>query len=424
MKSLAILGGKKIFNYKISTHNSIGIEEKKAVNKVMSSGVLSGYFGSWDKGFYGGKYVQKFEESLSKYFNVKYAICVNSWTSGLIAAVGALDINPGDEIIVSPWTMSASAMAILHWNAIPVFADIENETFNLNPKDVEKKITKKTKAIMSIDIFGHSGPIKELKKIAKKYKLKIISDSAQSPGAKYEKKYAGTLTDIGGISLNYHKHINTGEGGVIFTNNKTYAERISLIRNHAEAVVEKKGVKNLQNLIGYNFRMGELEAAIGIQQLKKLKRITKQKQLIANILIKGLSDLKYLKVPVIKKNCSHVFYIFALKVFTNKIGVHRDKIFDALAAEGIPGLQKKYLNLSRLPIFTKKIAYGSKGFPWNLNSSTKKISYTKGICPKADELFDENYLGILLCSYDFKKKDALKIIEAFKKVWKNLDLLK
>ena len=121
---------------------------------------------------------------------------------------------------------------------------------------------------MAVDIFGHSAPIKELKIIAKKHKLKIISDSAQSPGAKYGNKYAGTLCDIGGISLNYHKHINTGEGGVIFTNSKFYADRMRLIRNHAESVVANKKVNSLQNLVGFNFRMGEIEAAIGIMQLK------------------------------------------------------------------------------------------------------------------------------------------------------------
>ena len=120
-------------------HNSIGKEERQAVNKVMKSGKLSAFYGSWGKGFYGGKYVRKFEKKCEKFFGVKYALTVNSWTSGLIASVGSLDINPGDEIIVSPWSMCASATSILHWNAIPVFADIEYDTFNLNPSDVIKK---------------------------------------------------------------------------------------------------------------------------------------------------------------------------------------------------------------------------------------------------------------------------------------------
>ena len=157
---------------------------------------------------------------------MKHAITVNSWTSGLIAAVGALSIEPGDEIIVSPWTMCASATAILHWNAIPVFADIEGDTFCLDPVSVEKKINSKTKAIMSIDIAGQSANMDALKNIAKKYNLKIISDTAQAPGALYKGKLAGTLGDVGGISLNYHKHIHTGEGGVLFTNDDLIAEKL------------------------------------------------------------------------------------------------------------------------------------------------------------------------------------------------------
>lgn len=424
MNKLAIFGGNKTISEKVKIHNSIGKEEVNIVNRVMKTGKLSAFYGTWGKGFYGGKYVQKFEKSCIRYFKTKYAISVNSWTSGLIAAVGALDINPGDEIIVSPWSMCASATSILHWNAIPIFADIDKDTFNLDPKDVEKKITKRTKAIMSIDIFGHSAPIKELNKIAKKYKLSIISDSAQSPGAKYFKKFTGTITDIGGISLNYHKHINTGEGGVIFTNNKKLAERMYLIRNHAEAVVNKKKVESLSNLVGYNFRMGELEAAIGIEQLKKLNKIIKQKQLLAKILKKGLSNLKGLKLPIIKKNCSHVYYVFPMQINSKETGVHRNKIYKALVAEGIQGLQINFTHIPRLPIFENKIAYGSSGFPWSLNQYSKKVKYGKGICPVADEMLDSKYLGLLLCSYDFQKKDAKNIIKAFHKVWNKLNLLK
>lgn len=421
MTKLAIYGGKQVINKKVKPHNSISKEEKKIVDQVVSSGKLSEFFGVWGKGFYGGKYVKKFEKDCEKFFKVKYAIAVNSWTSGLICSVGALDISPGDEIIVPTWTMSACATSILVWNAIPVFADISYETYNLDPFDVEKKITKKTKAIMAVDIFGHSAPIKELKIIAKKYKLKIISDSAQSPGAKYGKNYAGTLTDIGGISLNYHKHINTGEGGVIFTNSKYYAERMRLIRNHAESVVANKKVNNYRNLIGFNFRMGEIEAAIGIEQLKKLKKIIKNKQTIAKILSNTLGKLKGIKLQKTQKNCTHVYYIFPMQVDSKKLGVHRDKIYKALLAEGIQGLQTKFTNVHRLPMFRKKIAYGKPKYPWNVNKNSKVYNYR---CPVAEDLLDNKYIGILLCSYDFKKADALKIIKAFKKVWKNIDYLR
>jgi dTDP-4-amino-4,6-dideoxygalactose transaminase len=179
--NLAILGGSKVITKKFKKFNTYDHKELNAATKVIKSGNLSQYIGAAGEFFYGGKFVRTFERKIEKYFGVKRAILVNSWTSGLIAAVGALDVEPGDEIITAPWTMAASATAILHWNCIPVFADVEPDTFCINPVSVERLITKKTKAILSIDIAGQSADMDNLKNIAKKYKLKIISDSAQAP---------------------------------------------------------------------------------------------------------------------------------------------------------------------------------------------------------------------------------------------------
>ena len=163
-----------------------------------------------------------------------------------------LDINPGDEIILSPWTMSACAAAIIHWGAIPIFADIEQETFNIDTNSIINNISYKTKAILAIDIFGHSCDIDSINKVAKENNLKVITDSAQAPWSENKNRITGTLGDIGGFSLNYHKHIHTGEGGIIVTNNDYYADRMRLIRNHAESVAEDFGnFKNYNNLVGY-----------------------------------------------------------------------------------------------------------------------------------------------------------------------------
>ena len=183
---LALLGGSKTIDHRFKRYNPIGSEEVAAAMQVIESGVLSKFLGCWDPDFYGGPKVQEFERACEAYFGVKHAITVNSWTSGLIAAVGAIGIEPGDEIIVSPWTMCASATAILHWNAIPVFADIEPETFNLDPKSVEANISPYTKAILAIDIFGHAADMDSLMEIASRYNLKVISDTAQAPGAYYK----------------------------------------------------------------------------------------------------------------------------------------------------------------------------------------------------------------------------------------------
>lgn len=412
---------KPLINYKFKIDNSIDQQDINSVVKVMKTGILSGFVASNNEFFRGGPQVKKFEKLWCKFFNSKYSISVNSWTSGLIACIGALDLEPGDEIITTPWTMCASATSILHWNCIPVFADIEKDTFCIDPKSVLKKITKKTKAILAVDIFGQSCDYASLLQIAKKNNLKLICDSAQAILTKYKGKYVGTIGDVGGYSLNYHKHINTGEGGVIVTNNRKYAEKMYAIRNHAEAVVKKNTAKELKNMVGYNFRMGEIEAAIGIQQLKKLKKRVQLKQNIVKKLNNGLKNLRGLKLPVIRKNTTHSFYIYPLILDLDIIKINRKKIFSALVKEGIQGLTDKYVLLHLYPIFQKKIAYGSKNFPWS--TFKNKTRYSQGICPVAENLQNKTFLGLQIQLYELKEKDINLIILAFKKVWRKFGFI-
>lgn len=407
--------------YFFKKSNSIGKQELSSAIKVIKSGVLSKFVGTTGKDFYGGPMVQKFERSCEKYFKVKHAVSVNSWTSGLVTIIGSIGIEPGDEIIVTPWTMCASATAILHWNAIPVFVDIEDDTFNINPNQIEEKINSRTKAILTVDIFGHSCDIYKIMKIAKKYNLVVISDSAQAIGSKIGNKFSGTVAHVGGFSLNYHKHINTGEGGIIVTNKKNIYNKLCLIRNHGEAVIKSNKNKDLINVIGHNFRLGEIEAAIGIAQLRKLKKIFNQKYKIAINLQRQLRKLPYLKLPVIKNNYNHAFYIFGMVLDLKKIKRPRRLIVDLLRREGVPSLIEGYQNVHLLPMYQKKIAYGSKHFPWSLNKNN--VSYNKGICPVAENLHQNSFFGIEMCIYNLSLKDVIFISKAFKKVWKKLNLL-
>ena len=319
--------------------------------------------------------------------------------------------------------MSATATSILVWNAIPVFADIEAETFNLDPASIEKNITPYTKAIVVTNIFGHAAQLSEIMEIAKRNKLKVIEDNAQAPGALYHGKYTGCISDIGVFSLNYHKHIHTGEGGVCVTDNDELAERMQLIRNHAEAVVEGKGVKNLANMIGFNFRMGEIEAAIGIEQLKKLPSIIEEKIEWAKILDAGLTGLDGLQPPVVKDNCTHVYYAYPLVVDDNITKVHRDKIFTALTSEGVPALGDRYVNLHLYPMYQKKIAYGTQGFPWSAEFYKGNVEYNKGICPVAESMNDRRFMNIGMGLINLNSDQCHKTADAFIKVWNNLDVL-
>ena len=414
---LAIYGGKKIILKKFKRYNSIGKEEIIAANKVLKTGILSDFIAGNNSKFLGGSKVKEFEKYCAKYFKVKYAVTVNSWTSGLVCAVGAIDIEPGDEVIVTPWTMPATATAIIHWNAIPVFADIDKDTFNISPKSIIKNISKKTKAIIAVDIFGQSAEIDKIMKIAKKYNLKVISDSAQAIGTLNKGRFSGTIADVGGFSLNYHKHINTGEGGILVTNNKKIYNKLTLIRNHGEMSVNSKNKKILANTFGHNFRLGEIESAIGIEQLKKLNFFIKKKRLIAEKLSNGISDLLGLQTPKVLDGYTHSYYKYPI-ILSGRAIKKRSLIKKALESEGIQGLSDGYICTHLLPMYQQKIAYGSKGFPWKSEVYKKNISYKKGICPVAENLHFKSYLGLSLDLYDLNLKDINLIIKSFRKVWK------
>lgn len=420
---LAVLGGTKTIVTPLETYNSYGPEEVAAASSVVKSGMLSRFVGAWHENFYGGPKVREFEEAWASFFSVRHAISVNSATSGLIAAIGAIGAEPGDEIIVSPWTMSASATAILVWNAIPVFADIEQDTFNLDVNSIREKITKNTRAIVVPDIFGHPAELGAIVALARERGLKVIEDAAQAPAARYRDGYAGTIGDIGVFSLNYHKHIHTGEGGMCVTNDPALAERMQLIRNHAEAVVGPKGTADLNNMIGFNFRLGEVEAAMGIAQLKKLERLAADRVRVGRQLTDGLVGLTGLTTPVIKTACSHVYYVYGMTLDIAAIGVPRTRLVEALSAEGVPGLINGYTNVHLLPIYQKRLAFGSKGYPWKHADDSLSVNYAKGICPIAENLHDTRMMGLLTCSCQFSEQEVNLVIKAFHKVWNQLSLL-
>lgn len=425
MNQLAMHGGPKTIGRQFARYNSIGKEELEAASEVLRTGVLSAFVGSAGPDFLGGPKVQAFERAWERSFAVPHAVSVNSLTSGLIAAVGAVGVEPGDEVIVSPWTMAASATSILVWNGIPVFADIEPETFNLDPAAVKRAITPRTRAIMVSDIFGHAARLDEIMAIAAEHKLMVIEDAAQAPYARYTGgRFVGTVAHIGGFSLNYHKHVHTGEGGICVTSSPELAKRMQLIRNHAEAVVAGLDSPRLDNMIGFNFRLGEIEAAIGVEQLKKLPTQAPQRTRVADLLTRGLTGLKGLRMPVVAPGCSHVYYVYPLVIDVEALGVDRGTLIRALEAEGVPDLMAGYVNVHMLPMYQQKQAYGRKGFPWVPAVYAGNVSYARGICPVAERLHERDFLGIEICQHVYDDADIDLVVAAFRKVWANLDSLR
>lgn len=413
MSKLAILGGSPVIDRPLTPYRTIGEEERAAVARVMSSGKLSGFVGAWCDDFSGGPEVRAFEAAWKARFNVRHAVSVNSNTSGLFAAMGAVGISPGDEVIVPPYTMSATAMAPLVYGGIPVFVDIESATFCLDPVKVREAITPRTKAIIAVNLLGHPAALHELRRLADEKSIALIEDNAQAPLATESDRYAGTIGHIGVFSLNYHKHFHTGEGGVCTTDDDNFAQRLQLIRNHGENVVEPLGIGDISNLVGFNFRLTELGAAIGIEQLKKAENLVARREEIANRMSKALGNLPGLTPPAVRPDCRHVYYVWAMRYDEAIVGVSRASFCKALSAEGFPVSEGYVAPLYMLPIFRRRIAIGRQGFPFSLSERT----YGPGLCPVAEAMYEKQILEFHICSYEVTDAELQQLIAAMQKVY-------
>jgi len=429
MAKLALTGGTPVRTKIFPQSNTIGEEEKKAVMKVLDSGNLSQYVGTWNPDFYGGPMVKEFEKNWADAFGVDYCMAVNSNTSGLYACMGACDIGPGDEVIVSPYTMTAGAIAPLIYGAVPIFADIDEDTFCLDPKSIEANITPRTKAILLVHILGHPSDMDEIMAIAKKHNLKVIEDCAQSPMSTYKGKLVGTIGDVGVFSLNYHKHIHTGEGGMIVTNDPVIAEKIQLIRNHGEAVVAGKKTKDIKNIFGFNYRMTEMEAAVGTEQLKKLPGLIEKRIEYADYLSGIIGKLPGITPPLVKEGCKHVYYLQTFKFNKEIIGIHRNTFVDALRAE-LPTMVLRENSpiigcgfaapLYLQPLYQQRLNQCS----FNCPRYEGNVSYEKGICPVTERMFYDEVFTHEFMRPSFSKADLEDVVNAYQKVYENVNELK
>ncbi|MEW5744461.1 MAG: DegT/DnrJ/EryC1/StrS family aminotransferase [Nitrospirota bacterium] len=415
METLALLGGEPVLRPLLPHYNSIGQDELEGVLDIIKSGTLSGFYGSWGDQFLGGPAVRAFEGAWCERFGVNHAISMNSATSGLFAAMGAIGVAPGDEVIVPPYTMSATAMAPLIYGGIPIFVDIEPDTFCLDPRKVREAITSKTKAILAVNLFGHPAPLHELMEIAREYGLMLIEDNAQGPTAREHGRYAGTIGHMGIFSLNYHKHIHTGEGGMCVTNDDQLALKLQMIRNHAENIVEHVPVENISNLIGFNYRMTELSAAVGIAQLKNMDLHVERRKIIAQRLTEGIEGMTGLTPPKVRMGCHHVYYLWALRVDEDVLGISRRMFSRALAAEGFPHFTGYVRPLYMLPLFQQRIAFGSQGYPFSLSN----VHYRKGLCPVTELMHEKELLCFETCLYDIDEQKIELLVKALRKVYGN-----
>lgn len=408
MKELALFGGKKIREKPFTPFPVIAKEEAAMVSEVIKTHRLSGFIAAAGDSFLGGPYVKKLEGMIRDYFKVRFAITVNSATAGLHCALAALNLKSDDEVIVPPYTMSATVSAVLMAGATPVFADICDDDFCLDPVQVEKAVTKHTKAIMVVHLFGCPAKMDKIKAIAKKYKLALFEDCAQAPGALYKKQYVGTIGDAGIFSFNQHKTITTGEGGFIITNDDKLALKMQLIRNHGEAVIEGMGLDDsFAHIFGYNYRMTELEAAVGAAQFPRLDKLNSHRIELAEYLKKQLSQFKGLTFHKSGKGTKEVYFLLAIKVDPRQLGITRDQLVDALNAEGIP-FGKGYVKpLYLLPVFQK--------------NAHKKNRYKPGICPVVERLHGKDLINSspALLRYPMNKKDMDDVVAAFRKILGN-----
>lgn len=311
----------------------IGEEEARAVYEVVLSGWISE-----------GKKVKEFEERFAEYIGVKHAIALFNGTVALHAILLAHDIGPGDEVIVPSFTFISTATSVLHVGATPVFADIDHRTYNIDPNDIEHRITKKTKAIMPVHYAGQSADMFQILEIAEKYGLFVFEDAAEAHGAEYHGKKVGSFGNAAMFSFTPTKNITTSEGGMVTTNNDKIAEKIRLLKNHGQ------DYQYHHIVVGYNYRMTDMQGAMGVEQLKKLPSIIAQKQQNAEILTSELDKIEGIIPPYVASNCNHTYMLYTIKVDSRKLGISREMLMQKLGEKGIQ--TKIYFHPAHLqPIF-------------------------------------------------------------------------
>jgi len=292
--------------------------EKKYVKDCLDTNWISGK----------GKYLDLFEKKFADYINVKYAITCSNGTVALHLALLSLDIGNNDEVICPTFTYVATANSVLYTGAKPIFVDCEPDTWNLNPKKIEKLITKKTKAIIVVHIYGHPCDMEPILKIARKYNLYIIEDAAEALGSEYKGRKCGTFGDVATFSFYGNKIITTGEGGMVVTNNKEIEKKVKLLKGQGMDLKKQYWFK----VVGYNYRMTNVQAALGLAQLENIKKFINQRRKIADLYNKYLADVDGITLPIEKPYAKHSYWMYSILVNDS---TNRDRLMRFLKVRGI-----------------------------------------------------------------------------------------
>lgn len=418
----AILGGTPARTKPYPPVNTLGPEERRLVLDVLDSGVLSDFVAHDGPSFNGGRVVKQLEAEFCARFGVEHAISVNSATSGLHCALAAALVGLGDEVIIPPYTMSATATTVACLNATPVFADIDPKTFCLDVEDVKRKLTPRTKAIVAVNLFGGPAALHALRALADAKGLSLIEDNAQGPGAKAGVDWTGTVGHLGVFSLNFHKTIQCGEGGVVVTRDARLADRVRLMRNHGEVVQAQRPSidPELEGLLGYNYRLTELQAAVALAQVRRLDELTENRIVMADALSKGLAGIDGLTPPYVAAGDKHVYYMYAFKIDEQKFGLSRAELKAALDAEGVFTSVGYVVPIYLYPMYRKSVAAKRRGFGAGIwHPSDASVSYEKGACPVTERMHEKELVLTNICRADLGHADAMEFVTAIRKVFEH-----
>jgi perosamine synthetase len=339
-------------------------EDIKAVIEVLRSDWLTT-----------GPKVAEFEEAMARYVGAKYVIAVSSGTAALHCAMYALGIGPGHEVIVPTMTFTASANCVVYQGGIPVFADVEPDTLLIDPRDVERKITPQTKAIIAVDYAGQPCDYDALNEIADRHHLALVADACHSLGSTYRGRSVGSLADLSVFSFHPVKHITTGEGGMITVDHEEYAKRMRTFRNHG--ITSDHQQRDAQGPwfyemvdLGYNYRITDFQCALGMSQLQKLPRWLERRQEINRQYGEAFAEIKGIQPLAVKVDVRHAYHLYVVRINQNGTGIGRREIFQALRSRGI-GVNVHYIPVHMHPFYQNRFGTG------------------RGLCPVAESAYEQ-----------------------------------